>query len=395
MKVKGIVLTIAIAGGIGFAAAYAMVGHSFAKREAAWQADRDRLENALAAAQGVPVTVKTLAGPAQIIQVTNIVSPEEIVERLMTMKAATGDPRSVRLLLHQFESLIAAGPAALPAIRNFLQRNQDAEYDVGFVRGGRDGNIPLEFSVPPSLRLGLLEAAKRIGGDSAEQLLAETLKTTGRGIEVAYLARALQQMAPDKYRSLALASARELLTSPLADPSDPLGKYDRNYLFGVFILFNDNSIASLAQSQVVLTNGQLDSVALRYLQQTMSSNTVPMVSQLYQDPRIAADQKEPLARAALTYAGLDERANQLIQAAINDPHMPADARRNLIEDLNETGFPDPKHLTDADAPLIRNRIALIERLAAGATDPVNIRAFQEAYKDLNHMLNQVLATNQH
>jgi hypothetical protein len=162
----------------------------------------------------------------------------------------------------------------------------------------------------------------------------------------------------------------------------------------VFLLFNDNSAAALAQSQLVLTNGQVDNVALRYLQQTMSSNSLPMVSQLYQDPRISPDQKEPLARAALAYAGMDERANQLLKTAINDPNMPADARRNLIEDLNETGFTDPGNMTAADIALVRNRIALIEKLAAGATDPVNIRAFQEAYKDLNNILNRLLAAQQ-
>ncbi|HEX3102626.1 MAG TPA: hypothetical protein VHQ01_12570, partial [Pyrinomonadaceae bacterium] len=185
----------------------------------------------------------------------------------------------------------------------------------------------------------MLEAAKRIGGSDAEQLLADTLKTTGRGIEVAYLTRALQEMAPNKYRSLALSSARELLTSPIADPSDPLGRFDRNYLFGVFAFYNDNSAASLAQSQLILTNGALDAVALRYLQQTMSSNSLPMIAQLYQDPRIAADQKEPLARVALAYAGTSDQANQMLANAINDPNMSADARKNLIEDLNETGFP--------------------------------------------------------
>ncbi|HXF09995.1 MAG TPA: hypothetical protein VN625_04365, partial [Desulfuromonadaceae bacterium] len=64
-------------------------------------------------------------------------------------------------------------------------------------------------------------------------------------------------------------------------------------------------------------------------------------------------------------------------------------------DLNETGFNDPKNLTAADVDLIQKRIALIEHLAAGATDPVNIRAFQEAYKDLNNMLNRVLASTPH
>ena len=393
MKLRGIILTIVVAGGIGFAAGFAIVQQSFKSHEAAWLIEKSKLQNDLAMVQGRPAEIKTVAGVTETIQVTNKISPEEILARLVAMKASQNDPRSVRLLIYEFESLIDAGQPALPAIGKFLAQNQDVEYDIGFVRGGRDGNISMEFSVPPSLRLGLLEATKRIGGNNAEQILADTLKTTGRGIEVAYLARALQEMAPNKYRALALSSARELLTSPIADPSDPLGRFDRNYLFGVFTFYGDNSAASLAQAQLVLTNGALDAVALRYLQQTMASNSLPMVAQLYQDPRVAADQKEPLARVALAYAGASDQANQMFANAINDPNMSADARKNLIEDLNETGFTDPKNLTAADIPLIQARIALIEQLAQGATDPVNIRAFQEAYKDLHNMLNRV--ANQH
>jgi hypothetical protein len=393
MKTLGMVLTVAIAGGLGFAAGYAAIQRSFKAQQAAWQTEKAGLEEALARAQGRPVTVKTLTAPAQVFQVTNKMSPEEILERLVAMKASSNDPRSTRLLVHQFENLVDAGPPALPALQKFLAQNQDAEYDVGFARGGRDGNIPLEFSVPPSLRLGLLETAKDIGGAAAETILAETLKTTGRGIEVAYLARALQEMAPNKYRALALASARELLTSPMTDPSDPLGRFDRNYLFGVFAFFNDNSIATLAQSQLVLTNGQLDQVALRYLRQTMNSNSVALAAQLYQDPRIAADQKEPLARMALAYTGADAQADHLFQTAINDPNMSADARKNLIEDLNQDGFPDRRNLTLNDLPLIQNRMRMIEQLAPNAMDQVNSRAFQEAYKDLGNMYNHL--TTQH
>jgi hypothetical protein len=380
---------MAIVGGLGFAAGYAMVQHSLKRQQAAWQIEKSKLESDLTKNQGQPPAIETVMAPGQIIQVTNAISPEEILARLMTMKASQNDPRSVRLLVHQFESLVDCGQSALPAIQKFLAQNQDVEYDVGFGRGGRNGDVPLEFSAPPSLRLGLLETVKDIGGDAAEQILAETLKTTGRGIEVAYLARALQEMAPNKYRDLALASARELLNSPLTDPSDPLGKFDRNYLYGVFAFFGDNSAAALAQSQLALTNGQIDRVALRYLQQTMNSNSVAMAAQLWNDPRIADDQKEPLARVALAYTGASDQANQLFQTAINDPNMSADARRNLIEDLNQDGLPNGNNLTAADLPLIQNRMSLIEQLAPNAMDQINARAFQEAYKDLGNMYNRL------
>ena len=44
--------------------------------------------------------------------------------------------------------------------------------------------------VPPSLRFGLFDVVRRIGGPDAEKLLGEMLGTTGRGVELAWLARA-------------------------------------------------------------------------------------------------------------------------------------------------------------------------------------------------------------
>jgi hypothetical protein len=40
--------------------------------------------------------------------------------------------------------------------------------------------------------------------------------------------------------------------------------------------------------------------------------------------------------------------------------------------------------------LLQNRIALVEQLAPDATDPVNLKAFQEAYKDLLKMRERIL-----
>lgn len=95
--------------------------------------------------------------------------------------------------------------------------------------------------------------------------------------------------------------------------------------------------------------------------------------------------QDPQARQALTLVGADARAEEIWVAAINNPALNAHERQDLIEDLNEEGFADPKHLTPADLPLIENRLRLIERLAPLAMDQVNADAFQEAYKDLTAM----------
>lgn len=92
-----------------------------------------------------------------------------------------------------------------------------------------------------------------------------------------------------------------------------------------------------------------------------------------------------MARAALALVGADPVAEAVWYDAINDPSRTAHERQDLIEDLNEDGFPDPKRVTADDLPLIESRLALIEQLAPDAMDEVNAAAFAEAYKDLVNM----------
>lgn len=92
-----------------------------------------------------------------------------------------------------------------------------------------------------------------------------------------------------------------------------------------------------------------------------------------------------MARVALGLVGADAEAEAVWALAINNPDLPGNEREDLIEDLNEEGFPDPKNLTADDLPLILSRIAVIEDHAPDAMDEVNAAAFMEAYKDLVNM----------
>ena len=102
-------------------------------------------------------------------------------------------------------------------------------------------------------------------------------------------------------------------------------------------------------------------------------------------PKPPPTPEQILAREALAGVGADPAAEAVWFAAINDPSRSAHERSDLIEDLNEDGFPDPKHVTGDDLPLIVSRLALIEQLAPGAMDQTNADAFAEAYKDLLNM----------
>jgi len=211
---------------------------------------------------------------------------------------------------------------------------------------------------------------KRIGGKGAETLLAEILNTTGRGTELVWLTRALQEMAPNRYRESALESARELLAQPAPTGAPgPLDRFNRDSLFETLIFFGDSSYVSAAQEQVVTANGQVDRSALKYLQETLGPQALPLVAQWYDDPRIKdPSEKELLARMALDYVGVDPQADPIITKAIYDPTLPDSNRKNLITGLKEG--PDE---------VIKNRIEFVEGLLT--SDPVNSE-LRETHTDL-------------
>lgn len=294
--------------------------------------------------------------------------------------------RNLRQAVYWLEELTQAGSEAVPAIREFLARYEDLDLDTSWFQRSRD-RLPPEFTLPPSLRFGLFDVLRQIGGPEAERVLADVLGATGRGVELAYVARLLQDMAPDKYRDQALAAARALLASTTTlNSASPLDRNHRDYLFSVLVMYGDTGFAAEAHAQLVRADSQIDRGALRYLFQTLGAQAVPIAAQTYQSPLLTNSAgKEPLARLALNFVGADAQANEFYERAINDPILTASHRKNLIEDLNQDGFADTRNLTARDLPLIENRIALIEALAPHALDPVNAAAFKEAYKDLINM----------
>lgn len=372
----------------------------FAKREAELAAEKARLEQALATARGRTVTIETTApaAPPQTIEVIKAPSPREALERLKQLRVAAGpgQVRTLRLVVHELETLVAAGTNALPPIREYLALNQDVSYDPNAGAGGKgrsafDPRTSTEFLVPSSLCLGLFDVVRQIGGPEAEKILADTLSTTARGLEVLYLAQVLQQMAPNKYRDLATGVARDLLAHPVAKGAAPLDKLDQSYLYSVLTMFNDVSYAGSAQAQLVSPEGKVDKAALKYLQGALGEQTLAIAQQTWNDPRLGMPEKEPLARVALAYLGLNPQAEPLFKTAINDPAMPSEHRRNLIEDLNQDGFANLRSLTAKDVPLIQSRLRFIQQNAPNALDPVNAAAFAEAAKDLLKMLERASA----
>ncbi len=388
---QGFLLLVAIVGGIAIGSVL-MSRHlrtrhqqQMTEERAAWDAERASIEQTLEDtrawarnANSTPLIIPAQQQPATPTRI----APRDIMTKLVALKAARpNEARTLREAIYWLEELALRGESAFPAIREFLARNEDFDLASSQNKAARTA---AESILPASLRFGLFEVVKRIGGKGAEALLAETLNSTGRGSELVWLTRALQEMAPNRYRESALVSARELLAQPT--PANVISPLDRDSLFDVLIFFGDSSYVSAAQEQVVGANGKVDRSALKYLQQSLGAQSVPLVAQWYDDPRIADPaEREPFARVALNYVGADGQADEFYKRAINDMTLSDSHRKNLIEDLNETGFPDKRKIGASDLPVIDYRIAFIEDNLPQTSDPVNRRAFEEALGDLVNM----------
>ena len=381
-------MLILVAGGLGFICAYGLSKQSvkrqqdeLLKQQAAWQTEKATLETALAGAKG---QVITLPGATRVVDATKKVSPEEVLGRLKTMKVTVEQPRSGRLVTHEFENLIACDQAALPVIRDYLAGNSDVDYDLtGFLKNARGGRLPTEFNVPPTSRLGLMEAAKIIGGADAEKILAGSMATTGSGLEMSFLARVLEQLSPGKYRAVALQAAHALLARPITSAMD---KDDRNFLFNTLALLNDTSFAAQAQAQVIQPDGKVDTAALKYLQQTKPKETLELALKAYQDPQVTdANARERLVQVALDTAGTDPKADQFFYAAMGDASLPAANRDNLAQDFADHGT-NPKNPSAQDVQVMQKRLALLQQLQNEITDPKVLSGIMEGQKDLTKFI---------
>jgi hypothetical protein len=383
-------IAIILALSVGFAAAYVVVSKQ-----------KDALLEQLKAQQTQPQTNPTPAPVEKVIMTAVSApaeeSPQDILNDLLNAKLGTGGERNaaLRMIVFKLESLAQRGKVAVPAIRVFLGRNVDVEYGEqsnantnqtdaggstnqlnnntnGFAggpggRGGRGGrfrriqNLQTDWVVPPSLRLGLVGTLKEIGGSEGEKALAEMLSTTGRGVEIAYLARVLEEIAPGKYRDAAIAAARELLMNPPSiDNPNRLDDLSRAYLFGVLEFFHDTSFAVNAQQMLVGTDGRLDMDAMGYLTEVLKDQSVSALYSAYENQNLTNQfDKMNLGREILAYVGQNSQANALFTETLNNTDLDDRMKAMTVAQLAGGGFGPFASQNPTDPQVINNRIQLL------------------------------------
>src|SRR5437667_5618101 len=238
---------------------------------------------------GVPAPAQSLAATAGSPAVA-----QGLVARLAQPEFFSGGvtPQKAEELKRSFKELAEQGVAAVPAIREYLDRFQDIDFDA--LGAGK----MVGYS---SLRIGLLDALGQIGGPEATELSLQMLQKTGDPLEIGFLAKVLEKnLPPEQFRQAALTAATEALAQ--ASSGKPDGRSVAP-LFEVLQKYGDASVVGMLEQAV----SRWKYPATLALAGMPDGAGIPTLIRLAQDPAIrgsgiGAYALRTLAEAAQQYA---------------------------------------------------------------------------------------------
>lgn len=397
------VFALLVAALVGFGGGYLFLSKRAAQKaiqqsatSADWEAEKAFLEQQLAEAKRKQVEVKTVTRN-NTTTITNNLSADEILERLVRLNPNSSDEsrnRLFRQIIFHLQSLAELRQESLPAIHAFLKENKDVDY-VGDVinESGERVTRPgfnsryvarTDFLMPPSLRLGLIDVLDQIGSEQSEAILAELLDTSGRAVEVAYVARLLEEVQPNKYRDNALKAAKELLVNP--PPVDSPNRIDDNaraYLYQVLAMYQDTSFAQNAYNLLITPEGRVDRQAMSYLANTLKTQGVGALCNAYRSPSLTNQtERSHLLNAIMVYAGPSTEANQLFTEIISDEKVPSAIRSYAVIGLSGgAGKEKP-----SDPAVIQARLDLLRSLRGSYKDERLLKSMDDTKTALERLL---------
>lgn len=189
----------------------------------------------------------------------------------------------------RFSQLLEQKEEAIPAIREFLERNQD--YNYRSVAGATQLGYP-------SLRVALLSGLEQIGGSEAIATMVQTLQATVEPSEIALLARALEKLAPDQFLPLAIAAAREALNTA---SRGGLKNIDVSPLFELLQTYGGAGVVS----DLTSASSQWNYYATMALAQLPEGAGIPALIQMTTDPRAVASGSSYVAERLLAQLSFD------------------------------------------------------------------------------------------
>jgi hypothetical protein len=302
---------------------------------------------------------------------------QEIIARVGQPDFFTGgiSQQKAEELKRSFRQLVEEGAGAVPAIRAYLARLEDVDFDS--VGAGKQ----VGYS---SLRMGMLDALRQIATPEAIELSLQSLQTTGDPEEIGFLAKGLeQQLPPDQFRPVVLAAASETLALALSDQWN-----GRNVapLFEVLQKYGDESAVGLLEK----SSSNWNFYATVALAGMPDGAGIPALVRIAQNPASAAAGNgdlalRPLAQAAMQFP--EARATLLEQARLNQ--VPEKAWPGIAASLAGNYIQYGKQLFGSTTPpvvwskeQIDLRLDLIDQMIAATTSPDGKQVLQNAHAQM-------------
>ena len=225
----------------------------------------------------------------------------------------------------------------------------------------RSRGTSLNFDQPPSLRIGLIDVLKEIGGRSAEAALGEVLESTARGFEVAYVAKTVREMmGDDAFKKEAIAAAHDLLTNPVEIPNP--NSFDRNnkrFLFNVLEMYNDQTFIESAQRMLVTDDGKIDDTVLDYLDDVGKEQAISSIFQAFNSGNVTdRGDLADLARAGIKYTGSNPQANQMFNDIMSSDDYDMRVKWSALREMDDVD----------DDNTLRARLQLMQNIPSSGND---------------------------
>src|SRR5258708_29829637 len=146
-----------------------------------------------------PITRKPAANFPQMNRVEPAPYSRQLVASLLQIDVAQAGEQAGSWKTN-LKTLIQQGEGAVPAIREFLERNQELSF----------GSATDAFGYA-SLRSALIDALREIGGPDATSVMLQVLRTSALPSDIALIAGNLEKQAPGQYRAETISAINDVL----------------------------------------------------------------------------------------------------------------------------------------------------------------------------------------
>jgi hypothetical protein len=334
-------------------------------------------ENATATATPLKAAAAQHSGPAEL-------SPEEIFKGILNagMDDSTPNEQALRKMLVGLERLIENGPASVPLIADYLKKNEDLYFGP---EGGPNWRNP--FGIPLSLREGLIDALRKIGGKEAESALAATLRGATSGEELLSVTKALNAINPGKHNLAARTAAQELLNRPADQTTDQRQQNrDRVRLYETLASAGDTTAYSQLGQNIFTPEGFPNRQVLDAFESPAASGHLTPIYEALNNPELDPRMRGSLMRPVIAQVGADPKAGEYVQQLLLDPNVDDRIKERALGGLDQRGLENPTSPTVRDRQVLQYRNDLLDKAQPQISNPKIISAFDRSRNSISGKL---------